>query len=140
MPAPSSFTHEADSASARPTAMKPDKIADMFNTYFASVFTSIKLPDPSKETSTDHYMTQLILSELEVEHTPKSLDSNKATEPDEISARLLKLTASLTALSFLFWLLLTDLGTPVDCSHQHVGKHSETRGKVHLKIAIFDRR
>ena len=114
MPTPSSFTREADSASARPTATKPDKIAAMFNTYFASVLTSKNLPDPSKETSTDPYMTELILSELEVEHTPKSLDSNKATEPDEIPARLLKLTASVIALSFLFWLLLTDLGTPVD--------------------------
>ena len=69
----------------------------MFNTFSLSVFTSDNLPDPSKETSTDLYMAELILSELEVEHTLKSLDSNKATGPNKILAGLLKLTAPVIA-------------------------------------------
>jgi hypothetical protein len=37
-------------------------------------------------------------------------------------------------------LWITDLGTTGDWSHQHVGKNSETRNKIHFKFAIFDRR
>ena len=65
----------------------------MFNSYFASVFTSDDLPDTTDKLVTDAQMTELILSELEVEHTLRSLDSNKATGPNEIPARLLKVTA-----------------------------------------------
>ena len=93
MPAPSSSTDQVDPSSARPTATKPAEIAEMFNAYFASVFTSDDLSDPSEESNADHHMTELILSELEVEVTLKSLDNNKATGPDEIPARLLKATA-----------------------------------------------
>jgi hypothetical protein len=81
-----------DMRSARPTATKPAEIAEMFNTYFASVFTTDNLPDSSEESSTDPHMTELIIIELEVEHMLKTLDSNKATGPDGIPARLLKVT------------------------------------------------
>jgi hypothetical protein len=82
MPAPSSSTDQVDPSSARPTATKPAEIAEIFNTYFASaVFTTDNLPDLSEESSTDPHMTELIISELEVEHTLKTLDSNKATGP-----------------------------------------------------------
>ena len=97
MPAPSSSTDQVDPSSARPTATKPAEIAEMFNTYFASVFTSDDLSDPSEESNADPHMTELILSELEVEVTLKSLDNNKATGPDEIPARLLKATAPVIA-------------------------------------------
>ena len=91
MPAPSISTDQVDSSSARQTATKPAEIAEMFNTYFASVFTSHGLSDLSEESNTDAHMTELILSELEVEIVLKSLD--KATGPVEIPARLLKTTA-----------------------------------------------
>ena len=90
MPAPSSSTDQVDPSSAA-------EIAEMFNTYFASVFTTDNLPDSSEESSTDPHMTELIISELEVEHTLKTLDSNKATGPDGIPARLLKVTAPIIA-------------------------------------------
>ena len=94
MLAPSSSTDQVDTSSARPTATKPAEIArEMFNTYFASAFTTDNLSDPSEESSTDPHMTELIISELEVEHTLKTLDNNKATGPDGIQARLLKVTA-----------------------------------------------
>ncbi len=97
MPAPSSSTDHVDPSSARPTATKPAEIAEMFNTYFASVFTSDDLSYPSEESNADPHMTELILRELEVEVTLKSLDNNKATGPDEIPARLLKATAPVIA-------------------------------------------
>ena len=37
-----------DMRSARPTATKPAEIAEMFNTYFASVCTTDNLPDSSE--------------------------------------------------------------------------------------------
>jgi hypothetical protein len=95
MPAPSSSTDQVDPSSARPTVTKPAEIAEMFNTYFASVFANDNLPDSSEESSTDPHMTELIISELEVQHTLKTLASNKATGPDGIPARLLKVTAPL---------------------------------------------
>ena len=61
------------------------------------MFTSDDLPETTDKSSTDAQMTELILSELEVEHTLKSLDSNKATGPDEIPARLLKVTTPVIA-------------------------------------------
>ncbi|CAB4032925.1 Hypothetical predicted protein, partial [Paramuricea clavata] len=42
-------------------------------------------------------MTELIISELEVERMLKTLDSNKGTGPDGIPARLLKVTAPIIA-------------------------------------------
>ena len=105
MPAPSSSTDQVDpSSSARLIATKLGEIAEMFNSYFASVYTSEDLPETTDKSSTDAQMTELILSELEVEHTLISLDSNKATGPDEIPARLLKVTAPIIApsLSKLF--------------------------------------
>ncbi len=71
MPAPSSSTDHVDPSSARPTATKPAEITEMFNTYFASVFTSEDLSDPSEESNADPHMTELILSEPEVEVTLK---------------------------------------------------------------------
>ena len=95
MPAQSSSTDQVDPSSAIPTAMKPAEIAEMFNTYFASVFTTYNLPDSPEESSTDPHMTKLIISELEVEHTLKTLDSYKVTGPDGIPARLPKVTPPL---------------------------------------------
>ena len=98
MPAPSSSADQVyPSSSARLIAANPGEIAEMFNSYFASVFTSDDLPVTTDKSSTDAQMTELILSKLEVEHALRSLDSNKATGPDEIPARLLKVTAPIIA-------------------------------------------
>jgi hypothetical protein len=80
--------------SPRPTAANPVEIATFFNTYFASVFSSENLPD---ETSGPPVLTELTLTELEVETILNSLNTNKATGPDEIPARLLKNTAAKVA-------------------------------------------
>ena len=79
---------------SRPIATNPNEIADFFNTYFASVFTSENLPvqHPNR---TDPVLTELKVTELEVETLLNSLDTNKATGSDEIPARLLKETASI---------------------------------------------
>ncbi|CAB4036899.1 Hypothetical predicted protein, partial [Paramuricea clavata] len=58
--------------------------------YFASVFATDNLSDQSEELSTDPLISEVIVSELEIETLLKTLDSNKATGPDEIPARLLK--------------------------------------------------
>ena len=69
----------------------------MFNTYFASVFATDNLSDQSEELSTDPFISEVIVSELEIETLLKTLDINKATGPDEIPARLLKVSASIIA-------------------------------------------
>ena len=98
MPVPSSSTNQVyPSSSAGPIATKPGEISEMYNSYFASVFTSDDLPDTTDKLSTDAQMTELILSELEVEHALISLESNKANGPDEIPSRLLKVTAPIIA-------------------------------------------
>jgi hypothetical protein len=84
--------------SPRPTAANPVEIATFFNTYFASVFSSENLPDElPTETSGPPALTELTLTEPEVETILNSLDTNKATGPDEIPARLLKNTAAIVA-------------------------------------------
>ncbi|CAB3996295.1 Hypothetical predicted protein [Paramuricea clavata] len=69
-------------------------IANMFNEYFASIFTSD--PDSNSERQ-DHSQVitidNIALSEEEVMTVIMNLDSNKAQGPDNIPARLLKETA-----------------------------------------------
>jgi hypothetical protein len=88
--------------STRPVATNPSEIADFFNTYFASVFTSENLSVQYSENLSVQYsnitddplITELNLTELEVQTLLSSLDTSKATGSDEIPARLLKETAS----------------------------------------------
>ena len=93
-----SFFNQAHSTqSSQPSrliATNPNEIADLFNTYFASVFTTENLPVQYPNKSYDPVLTDLSLSEVEVEILLTSLDTNKATGSDEIPARLLKETAS----------------------------------------------
>ena len=77
----------------RTEADNPHDIANMFNKYFASVFSINKKNKESVIESDKPIMTDLSFSEAEVSCVLKSLDSNKATGPDGISARLLKETA-----------------------------------------------
>ncbi len=73
-------------------------MATFFNTYFASVFSSENLPDElPTETNGPPVLTELTLTEPEVETILNSLDTNKATGPNEIPARLLKNTAAIVA-------------------------------------------
>ena len=94
-----SFFNQAHSTQSsqpsRLTATNPNEIADLFNSYFASVFTTENLPVQYPNKSYDPVLTDLSLSELEVEILLTSLDTNKATGSDEIPARLLKETASI---------------------------------------------
>ena len=81
---------------ARFSADNPTDIANMFNRYFTSVYTSAD----NYEDTADHeqaepaVMTDLALSVEEVQAVLGSLDCTKATGPDGIPARLLKETAS----------------------------------------------
>ena len=95
-PTPSS-TNQIHSPATRPTATNPGKIANMFNNYFASVFTSDIQSDEPRLSTSDPLITELTLSEHEVESALKTLDINKATGPDGIPAKLLKETASTIA-------------------------------------------
>ena len=72
----------------RTEADNPHDIANMFNKYFASVFSINKKNKESVIESDEPIMTDLSFSEAEVSCVLKSLDSNKATGPDGISARL----------------------------------------------------
>jgi hypothetical protein len=69
-------------------------IANMFNEYFASIFTS---DSDSNSERQDHSQVitidNIVLSEEEVMAVVMNLDSNKAQGPDNIPARLLKETA-----------------------------------------------
>ncbi len=97
MPPTPSSTNQVHSLATRPTATNPAKIANMFNNYFALVFTSdIQFDEPRLSTS-DPLITELTLRKHEVESTLKTLDINKATGPDGIPAKLLKQTASTIA-------------------------------------------
>ena len=66
-----SFFNQAHSTqSSQPSrliATNPNEIADLFNTYFASVFTTENLPVQYPNKSYDPVLTDLSLSELEVE-------------------------------------------------------------------------
>ena len=75
------------------TATRPTEIASMFNTYFASVFTPVNVSNESEESHTDPLLSEVTVSDLKVETLLKNLDINKATGPDEIPCRLLKVIA-----------------------------------------------
>jgi hypothetical protein len=62
------------------------------------VFSSENLPDElPTETSGPPVLTELTLTEPEVETILNSLDTNKATGPDKIPAKLFKNTAAIVA-------------------------------------------
>mgnify|MGYP000306101024 CR=1 FL=1 len=77
----------------RATADIPEEIVDMFNNYFTLVFSA---PQEDKEDkgvgkfpAAESPFSDIVLHVGEVEAVLKSLDPNKATGPDEISARVL---------------------------------------------------
>ena len=86
-------------------ANNPTTIANMFNNYFSSVFTSQEDLQSNNATTTDindtissgsptQSIDQLSVTESDVLRTLKSLDPDKALGPDEIPGRILKVTAN----------------------------------------------
>ena len=79
---------------SRTTASNPAQIASFFNKYFVFVFTSENLPQEIPNEVNDPIMSDIVITEQEVESFRSTLDTNKATGSDEIPAKLLKETAS----------------------------------------------
>ena len=85
---------DQDTHSSRISADKPVDIANMFNNYFSSVYTSDKcVDDDTVCQEVEPVMTDLTLTVEEVQAVLENFDSTKATGPDNIPARLLKETA-----------------------------------------------
>jgi hypothetical protein len=75
------------------TATTPDKKAELFNKYFASVFlprSTSNNADLIMSSKTDQELSQIQISEYEVEQCLNNLDTSKAYGPDGIPPRLLK--------------------------------------------------
>ena len=69
----------------------------MFNQYFASVYSREESNEDATSGADEPILTDLTISEVEVSHMLKSLDTAKATGPDGIPAKLLKETADVIA-------------------------------------------
>ena len=82
----------------RATADTPEEIADILYNYFTSVFPVLQEDKVNngagKFPAAEPPFSDIVLRVGEVEAVLKSLDPNKATGPDEISARILKETAT----------------------------------------------
>ena len=81
----------------RCSADTPLGIANLFNSYFASVFSQSATLKTPKCTAPEPTTCQLMLAVGEVQTILESLDVTKATGPDGIPAKLLKETASVIA-------------------------------------------
>ena len=79
------------------TAQTNEQKAEMLNSFFASCFNKshppVKSTDFHTTTLPDTFPSELLCSEDEVLDLLASLDTSKSSGPDEISARMLKLTA-----------------------------------------------
>ena len=83
--------------SPRVNADTPAGIADLFNRYFASVFTIDSAVEKTACIRSDTVISDLTLNESTVLAALKALEVGKATGPDEIPAKLLKETVSVIA-------------------------------------------
>ena len=82
----------------RSSAETPLEIANLFNAYFASVFTqNDSLDDYTYVSSVDPVMTELTFTVNEVQTILERLDVTKATGPDRIPAKLIRETATVIA-------------------------------------------
>ena len=100
----SSRPHQSSSADqsqnpSRVSADTPAGIADLFNSFFASVFTIDSAVEKKAWIRSDTVISDLTLNESTVLAALKGLKVGKATGPDEIPAKLLKETASVIASS-----------------------------------------
>ena len=82
---------------SRVSADTPAGIADLFNSFFASVFTIDSAVEKTACIRSDTVISDLTFSESTVLAALKALEVGKATGPDEIPAKLLKQTASVIA-------------------------------------------
>ena len=82
---------------SRVSADTPAGIADLFNRFFASVFTIDSAVETTVCIRSDTVISDLTLNESTVLAALKALEVDKATGPDEIPAKLLKETASVIA-------------------------------------------
>ena len=76
------------------SASTPSTIAEIFNKYFTSVFanSNCHIPIPASQSpAPDLMLSDVHLTTEEVFQTLLTLDTNKATGPDEISPKLFKL-------------------------------------------------
>ena len=84
----------ADTAtSSRLSADNQESIANLFNDYFASVYSREEADEDTTREAVEPILTELTIYEVEVSYMLKSLDTAKATGPDGIPATLLKETA-----------------------------------------------
>ena len=81
----------------RLSADTPAGIADLFNTFFASVFTIDSAVEKTVCIRSDNVISDLTLNESKFLAALKALEVVKATGPDEIPAKLLEQTASVIA-------------------------------------------
>ena len=79
---------------SRVSADTPAGIADLFNSFFASVFTIDSAVEKTARRRSDTVIYDLTLNECTVVAALKALEFGKATGLDEIPAKLLKETAS----------------------------------------------
>ena len=82
---------------SRVSADTPAGIADLFNRFFASVFTIDSAVERTACIRSDTVISDLTLNESTVLTALKALEVDKATGPDEIPAKLLKETSSVIA-------------------------------------------
>ena len=82
---------------SRLSADTPAGIADLFNRFFASVFTIDSAVEKTACIRLDTVISDLTLNESKFLAALKALEVGKATWPDEIPAKLLKQTASVIA-------------------------------------------
>ena len=83
--------------SSRISADTPAGIADLFNSFFASLFTIHNAVEKTACIRSDTVIFDLTFNESTVLAALKALEVGKATGPDEIPAKLLKETASVIA-------------------------------------------
>ena len=83
--------------SQRVSADNPKDVANLFNQYFASVYSREESTQDETSGAEEPILTDLTITEVEVSYMLKSLDTAKATGPDCIPAKLLKETADVIA-------------------------------------------
>lgn len=75
-------------------ASTPSEVAELFNQPFAAVFASDQgIPAPERENDksedSNPFLTDVSLSVSQVKLILRNLDTNKATSPDELPAKIL---------------------------------------------------
>ena len=93
---------------SRVSADTPAGIADLFNRFFASVFTIDSAVEKTACIRSDTVISDLTLNESKFLAALKALEVGTATGPDEIPAKLLKETASVIFPSLCRVLMFAD--------------------------------